>query len=100
NLLHVVADYDEAGRRYLRLDEVKGLVERRNELRQQCVTAAEVASICKVSKESVNAWIEAGLLQPVSGANAAGFVHRLYRRSDVEKLYAEREAFKAKRLSE
>lgn len=99
-LLHVAADYGEAGRRYFRLDEVKRLVEGRNELRQQYITSAEVASICKVSEHSVHSWVEAGLLQPLSGAGAAGFIHKLYLRSDVEKLYAEREAFKAKRLSE
>lgn len=99
-LLHLAVDYSEASRRYFRLDEVKRLVERRNELRQQCITTAEVASMCKVSKESVHAWVVAGLLQPISRARAAGFVHKLYLRSDIDKLYAEREAFKAKRLSE
>jgi hypothetical protein len=99
-LLCVALDKGDAGRRYFWLDEVKELVERRTELRQQCITAVEVASICKVSKHSVHSWVEAGLLQPTLGVRAAGFVHNLYLRSDVEKLYAEREGFKAKRLSE
>jgi len=99
-LLHVAVDYDQAGRRYFRLDEVKGLVERRSELSQQCITTAGVASICKVSNHSVHSWVEAGLLQTISVGRADGLVHKLYLRSDVENLYAAREAYKADRVSQ
>lgn len=98
-LLQVVLDRG-VGWRYFRLDDVKRLIEERYNLKQQYVTTAEVASLCKVKDGSVHAWIEAGLLQPISGPRADGLVHNLYLRSDVEKLYAEREAFKAKRVSE
>lgn len=98
-LLQVALDEGE-GRRYSRLKDVERFIEDRNNLRQQYITTAEVASICKVSKNSVNAWVGAGLLKPVSGPRTDGLVHRLYLRSDVEKLYAEREAFKVKRVSE
>lgn len=98
-LLQVALDRGE-GRRYFRLDDVKTLIEDRNNLKQQYVTTAEVASLCKVEEGSVRAWIEAGLLQPICGPRVDGLVHNLYLRSDVEHLYAEREAFKAKRVSE
>jgi hypothetical protein len=99
-LLHVAVDHGGIGRRYFNLDEVKTLVELRHKLKQQYVTTAEVASICNVSKESVHEWVAAGLLHPISKDKAAGFVHKLYLRSDVEKLYAEREEFKAKRVND
>jgi DNA-binding transcriptional MerR regulator len=98
-LLQVALDVGE-GRRCFRLDDVKRLIEDRNRLKQQYVTTAEVATLCKVKKESVHAWVGAGLLQPISGPRADGLVHNLYLLSDIENLYAEREAYKAKQLSE
>lgn len=99
-LLHVALDRAEAGRCYFYLREVKTLIEEREKLRRQCITTTEVAHICKVAKESVHEWVAAGLLHPISGPRASGLIHRLYLRSDVEKLRVEREAFKAKRVSE
>ena len=98
-LLQVALDGGE-GRRYFRLDDVKRLIEDRNNLKQQYVTTAEAASLCKVKEGSVHAWIEGGLLQPIPGSRVDGLVHNLYLRSDVEKLYAEREAFKSKLVCE
>jgi len=88
------------GWRYFRLDDVKRLIEDRNNLKQQYVTTTEVASLCKVKEGSIHEWIDAGLLQPISGPRADGLAHNLYLRRDVEKLYAEREAYKAKCVSE
>jgi hypothetical protein len=42
----------------------------------------------------------AGVLYPVSGPDVDGFGLNLYLRSDVEKLHSERDAFKAKRVSD
>lgn len=98
-LLNVALDADETGRRYFHLSEVKTLVKERNKLKQQYATTAEVASLCKVCMHSVGRWEEAGLLRSMTGYRADGLTHKLYLRRDIEKVYMEREAFKAKRVS-
>jgi hypothetical protein len=83
-------------RHYFKKTEVEALVE----LRKKTVMAPEAAAILGVNITCVHKLKVAGALRPVSGPDVDGFRLNLFLRSDVEKLHAEREAFKAKRLDE
>jgi DNA-binding transcriptional MerR regulator len=95
-LLQVVLGGGQPRKRYFRLADVKLLIEDRKNLKKYCATTTEAASICDVSAECIHEWVTAGLLQPIQGARADGLGHNLYSRSDIEKLKAERAAFKAR----
>lgn len=99
-LLKIALDGGKPSKCYFRSDDVNALIEARETLRRNSLTRVEAASLCKVSCESINDWLAAGLLQPIAGLIADSFIHNLYLRDDVEKLYEERETFKAKRISE
>src|SRR5205085_11479828 len=64
------------------------------------VHSPAAAAILQVTNTHVKRLTDSGLLTPVSGPGIDSFGLNLYMRSDVEKLHAEREAFKAKRAKE
>ncbi|PYS47912.1 MAG: hypothetical protein DMF68_14755 [Acidobacteria bacterium] len=99
-LLQIALDGGKPSICYFWLYDVKALIEARENLKQNCISTVEAASLCNVSRESIHDWLAVGLLQPITGTIAETFAHNLYLRDDVEQLYAEREAFKAKRISE
>lgn len=99
-LLRAALDRGKPSKCYFRLDDVKALIEARENLKQNSLTTVEAAALCKVSRGTIHDWLAAGLLQPIDGPIADIFIHNLYLRDDIEKLYAEREAFRAKRISE
>lgn len=84
------------GENFFLLKDIASIVEQE----EQILNAAEVATICRVNITCVYKWNISGELKPISGPNVDGFGHNLYLVSDVERLNADRETFKAKRVSE
>lgn len=78
---------------YFLIEDVEALIR----LNEQTITAADAAAICNVNLTCIHKLTLAGELNPISGPNVDGFGHYLYLRVDVERLCAQREAFKAKR---
>jgi hypothetical protein len=81
---------------YFLLADVEAVIK----LNEQTITSSEAAMICKVNFTCIQKLIVAGALKPISGPSVDGFGYNLYLRTDVERLHAEREAFKAKRKDE
>jgi hypothetical protein len=75
-------------------------VEALREIEGQTIITPEAAEILEVNVSCIDKMIASGLLKPISGPGIDGFGKNLFLRSDVEKLRAEREAFKAKRIKE
>lgn len=94
-LMPVIAN----GRRsnyFFRVEDVEALVE----IEKQTIITPEAAEILGVNVSCVNKMIASGVLNPISGPTIDSFGKNLFLRSNVEKLHAEREAFKAKRVKE
>lgn len=81
---------------YFRRKDVDALVE----LRKRTVSTLEAAVILGVNLTCIHKLKDSGVLRPVLGPDVNGFGLNLYLRDDVEKLRTEREAYKAKRISE
>ncbi len=80
--------------------DVEALVESKDRLSSKTVLTPEAAEILGVCSTSVHRLIKAGLLKPVTGPSIDASAINRYLRSDVEKLHAEREAFKSRRVLE
>lgn len=81
---------------YFRRKDVDALVE----LREKTIITPEAAAMLRVNLTCIHKLKTSGVLRPVSGPGVDGFRLNLYLRGDVEKLRAEREAYKTKRISE
>ncbi len=81
---------------YFRRKDIDALVE----LREKTLITPEAASILGVNLTCIHKLKTSGVLRPVSGPDVDGFRLNLYLRDDVEKLRAEREGYKTKRVSE
>ena len=81
---------------YFRRKDIDALVE----LREKTLITPESASILGVNLTCIHKLKTSGVLRPVSGPDVDGFRLNLYLRDDVEKLRAEREIYKTKRVSE
>lgn len=85
---------------YFRLRDVEHILRARNDRTNGTVTSQEAADICGVYISCVHKWSLAGVLKPIPRQSVGGPRRDLYLRSDVEKLHAKREAFKARRIKE
>jgi hypothetical protein len=81
---------------FFRVKDVESLLE----MEKQIITRSDAAEILGVYESSVNKMIEAGLLKPISGPSIDGYGRNLFLRSDVEKVYAEREAYRTRQIRE
>jgi hypothetical protein len=81
------------GQNYFSLEDIEAILESN----EHTISAREAAAICKVNISCIHKWTIAGDLKAVSGPNVDGFGYNLYQRGAVEKLHAQREAFKEKR---
>lgn len=78
--------------------DIEALIESRNELLNKTVLSTQAATIIGVSASCIYSLIKAGSLKPVTGPSVDGSAINRYLRSDVERLYVEREAFTSRRL--
>lgn len=85
---------------YFRIRDVEHILRARNDRTNGTVTSQEAANICGVYISCVQKWSLAGVLKPIPRQSVGGPRRDLYLRSDVEKLHAKREAFKARRIKE
>jgi hypothetical protein len=81
---------------YFNKQEVEALAA----LRELSLTTPKVAEALGVNITCVHKLKLAGILKPVSGPEVDGLGFHLYLRSDVERVLADRDAFKVKRLEE
>jgi predicted site-specific integrase-resolvase len=86
-------------RNYFRLRDIEHILRARED-QDEMLTSQQVADTCGVYISCVYKWTLAGVLKPVTRRSVGEHLRDLYRRKDVEKLLAEREAFKAKRIEE
>ncbi len=86
-------------RNYFRLRDIEHILRARED-QDEMLTSQQVADTCGVYISCVYKWSLAGVLKPVARRSVGGHIRDLYRRKDAEKLLAEREAFKAKRIEE
>jgi DNA-binding CsgD family transcriptional regulator len=94
--LHAINPKGKSKPHYFKKETVEALAI----IRRQTITSPKVAMKLGVNITCVHKMKLAGILKPVSGPDVDGFRLDLYLRSDIEKLRAEREAFKAKRVKE
>jgi TniQ len=81
---------------FFRLRDVEVLLE----IERQTIMTPEAAAVLEVNVSCIDKMIASGILKPISGPGIDGFGKNLFLRSDVEKLHAEIESFKAKRIKE
>lgn len=78
--------------------DIEMLVKSKNEQSSKTVLSRDVAKILGVGTTTIKRLIESGLLKLFSGPTIDGSAVNRYLRRDVERLHADREAFKAHRL--
>jgi hypothetical protein len=91
----VMAD-GRRGDYFFRVEDVEALLE----IEKQTIITPEAAEILGVYISGVAKMIAAGVLKPISGPTIDGFGKNLFLRSAIDKLRAEREAYKVKRMNE
>jgi excisionase family DNA binding protein len=79
---------------FFRLDEIKKLIE---ELKNE-INTPTVASILGVNPSAVQKMVKDGKLKVIRGPYIDGYGNYVFSRSEVEKLTAEREDFKVRRI--
>lgn len=90
--LKPVIDSGRRSEHFFRMDDVETILE----VEEQTIITPEAVEILRVDASCINKMIASGRLKPISGPSVDGFGKNLFLRSDVEKLSAEREAFKSK----
>jgi predicted site-specific integrase-resolvase len=94
--LKVALREGKRGDYYFKQKDVKALANAVEKLEKQTMRSPEAAKILSVDPTTIHKWTIKGILRPVSGPHVDGSGWNLYLRRDVERLKAERIAFKGK----
>jgi hypothetical protein len=94
--LKPAVDHGRRSEHFFRMEDVEALLK----AEEQTILTPEAAEVLGVNVSCVEKMMRAGVLRPISGPAVDGFGKNLFLKSDVEKLHAERQAFKAERIKE
>jgi hypothetical protein len=91
----IIAD-GRRSKHFFRVEDVESLIE----IEKQTIITPKAAKILGVDVSCVDKLVASGTLKPISGPTVDGYGKNLFLRGDVERLHAEREAFKTKCVKE